>query len=62
METRISGNKEYKVIKKLSFDFSYWIEAKGYLGDIWVCWNWPITFTMIYNHIQFIHYKVPLET
>lgn len=39
METRVSGYKADKVIKKTSFKYSFHVEARGFSGGLWVLWG-----------------------
>lgn len=38
-ETRISGSRAEIVITKLGFDYSFRVEAVGFVGDIWLLWR-----------------------
>ena len=39
METRISGERADKVIRRIGFDGCYKVEANGFTGAIWVLWD-----------------------
>ncbi|XP_028760821.1 uncharacterized protein LOC114719473 [Neltuma alba] len=59
IEPRISGQKADKVVRKLGF--SHWIrvEATGFAGAIWVCWNeGDIKIEYISSTEQLLHCKV----
>ena len=39
MEPPISGYKADHFIKRSGFDNSFWVEAEGFSGGIWVLWK-----------------------
>lgn len=57
-ETRISGEKADVVIGKLGFDHSFWVEAKGFSGGIWVLWNSGLMIDILRVHEQYIHLRI----
>ncbi|KAA3486982.1 Endonuclease/exonuclease/phosphatase [Gossypium australe] len=58
LETRVSGVKVDSVIAKLSFDFSYHVEAVGFSGGIWIGWKDTISVDILGNHSQFILLRI----
>ncbi|XP_021623881.1 uncharacterized protein LOC110623265 [Manihot esculenta] len=58
LETRISSNNANVVISKLNFNRSHRIEARGFAGGIWICWNDAVQLEVLQNHFQFVHCRV----
>ncbi|KAK9158230.1 hypothetical protein Scep_004804 [Stephania cephalantha] len=58
LETRISGDQADKVIRKLGFQKSHRIEARGFSGGIWVLWRPDIQVSILRSRWQFVHLKV----
>lgn len=58
LETRVSGLKADWVVRKTGFEFSHRIEARGYLGGVWLLWNEPFVVEIVSNNSQFLHVKV----
>lgn len=58
-ETRCSGSKAIKLIKKMGFINHILSEAKGYSGGIWLLWNKvDLNIQAISIHDQFVHVEV----
>ncbi|KAK8670959.1 hypothetical protein V6N13_037571 [Hibiscus sabdariffa] len=58
MEPRISGHKAESVISSLGFLNSHRVEAIGFFGGIWIAWYDIVKVDILWNHFQFIHYRV----
>ena len=58
MESRISGVKADKFIKKSGFDKSHCVEAVGFCRGIWLIWRNFIEVEVLLNHRQFIHFRI----
>ncbi|KAK8711191.1 hypothetical protein V6N13_146482 [Hibiscus sabdariffa] len=58
VETRISNLAADKVIAALNFPFSYRVEANGFSGGIWLCWNENVQVDILFSHFQFIHCRI----
>lgn len=58
VETRVSGVMADKVIRSISFTFSHRVEARRFLGGIWVSWKSSVEVVVDFNHFQFIHLRV----
>lgn len=39
VEPRVSRGRADKVIKELGFKFSRRVDARGFIGRIWLCWK-----------------------
>lgn len=50
VETRISGNNADRVIKKLCFEISHRIKARGFAGGLWLLWNNMVEIEILVNH------------
>lgn len=59
LETRISGDKADRVVKKLGFNNWLRVEATGFAGEIWLLWNEDdIRVDYILSDIQILHCKL----
>ncbi|XP_061344063.1 uncharacterized protein LOC133290032 [Gastrolobium bilobum] len=59
VETRISGCRGDKIIKKLGFNKSFKHEAVGFAGGIWLLWDdMKVKVEIAYDHNQYIHTRV----
>ncbi|KAK5774449.1 hypothetical protein PVK06_042304 [Gossypium arboreum] len=56
LETRVSGLRANKVIKKSSFNWSHRVEAKGFSSGIWIHWDESVRVEVLCNHSQFVHF------
>lgn len=57
-ERRISGKKADLFIKGNGFDRSHRVEAMGFTGGIWILWKNYLDIEVVFNHKQFIHFRV----
>ncbi|CAN1140772.1 hypothetical protein LINPERPRIM_LOCUS25038 [Linum perenne] len=56
LEPRVSGDVGSAVSKKLLFDSSFFVEAQGFSGGIWLLWNeFVIKIKVLASSNQFIH-------
>lgn len=61
LETRVSGVKADRIIRKLGFNTWIRLEATGYAGGIWILWNKEETsIRYISSTTQFIHVQVAM--
>ena len=58
LEPRINGRKTDAFIKNNRFECSHRVEAEGFSGGIWILWNNGYEVNIIWNHKQYIHFKV----
>lgn len=58
LEPKISGVKADNFIKHSGLDFSHREEAEGFAEGIWILWKEGFRMEFIFNHKQFIHFKV----
>ncbi|MBA0661829.1 hypothetical protein Goklo_006070 [Gossypium klotzschianum] len=54
-ETRISREKVDGIIMKIGIDRSDQVEARGFTGEVWLCWNNNALIDMFMNDPQFVH-------
>ncbi|CAN1801891.1 hypothetical protein LINPERHAP1_LOCUS23152 [Linum perenne] len=58
LKPRVSERDGSEVHKKLGFQFSNVVEARGFGGGIWILWNDPnITITTLSSSTQFLHFR-----
>lgn len=57
-ETRISRARADGIISKIGYRNSFQVEANGFAGGIWICWNDNFLVDMLDIHSQVIHLKV----
>lgn len=57
-EPRISGRSTDFVINRLGFEYSHRVEALGFKGGIWLCWNSSLSAEIISISFQTIHVQV----
>ena len=57
LELKISEVKADNFIKHSGLDFSHWVEAEGFVEDIWILWKEGFRMEFIFNHKQFIYFK-----
>ncbi|KAL4360801.1 hypothetical protein GQ457_04G012650 [Hibiscus cannabinus] len=55
MEPRISGREADVFIRKMGFDFSFRVEARGFSGGIWIMWRDSVRLDMLAVSNQYIH-------
>ncbi|KAK9016677.1 hypothetical protein V6N11_079172 [Hibiscus sabdariffa] len=55
MEPRISESTADKIIRITGFDRSFWVEARGFAGSIWVLWRDSINVDVLAVSNQYIH-------
>ncbi|KAA3455618.1 Endonuclease/exonuclease/phosphatase [Gossypium australe] len=53
IETWISGVRVDCVINKIGFPNSFWVEANGFVGGIWIIWNANFLVDILDVHPQF---------
>ena len=58
IEPRISGWKADNFIKASGFDRSHRVEVVDFSGGIWLLWRNQFEVEIIFNHKQFIHFKL----
>ncbi|KAK8658040.1 hypothetical protein V6N13_036255 [Hibiscus sabdariffa] len=58
VEPRISGARADSVIAALGFRYSHRIEAAGFSGGLWLCWQDSIRIDVLVHHFQFMHCRV----
>ncbi|KAK8585776.1 hypothetical protein V6N13_050748 [Hibiscus sabdariffa] len=58
VEPRISGARADSVIATLGFLYSHRIEAAGFSGGLWLCWQDSIQIDVLVHHFQFMHCRV----
>ncbi|KAG8635731.1 hypothetical protein MANES_16G058825v8 [Manihot esculenta] len=59
LETRVSGSQADKICKDLGFEHWLRVEAFGFSGGIWVCWNNNgFELEVLNTHPQFINCKI----
>ncbi|KAK8540902.1 hypothetical protein V6N13_038644 [Hibiscus sabdariffa] len=58
VEPRISGARADSVIAALGFCYSHRIEAAGFSGGLWLCWQDSIQIDVLVHHFQFMHCRV----
>ncbi|GMJ08752.1 hypothetical protein HRI_004544400 [Hibiscus trionum] len=58
LETRISGIRDDCIISRLGFQSSFWVEAQGFSGGIWLLWNGDMTVQILAISNQFIHFSL----
>lgn len=62
LETRVSGDKAERMVRKLGFSNWIRLEATGYAGGIWLLWNEDdISLKYNYSSTQFVHVNVSLK-
>ncbi|KAL4312070.1 hypothetical protein GQ457_01G013210 [Hibiscus cannabinus] len=54
-ELRISGRQAERVIQFSGFEWSFRVEANGFLGGIWVLWRDTVRFDILVVSNQFVH-------
>lgn len=62
LEPRISGNSRVRIIKKIGFDGSFYVDAVGFSGGIWMLWDddiWSIKIKSSCTYL--IHAEVVLK-
>lgn len=57
-KTKVSGPKANEIISKIGLDCSHGIEARGFTGDLWICWKNSIHIQIIHNDSQFVHCRL----
>lgn len=58
LEPRISGIRANELIKKSGFVKSHRVEAIGYSRGIWLLWRDLLDVEVVFNHKQFIHFRI----
>lgn len=59
LETRVSGNKADRIVRKLGFNNWLRVEATGYAGGLWLLWNeWELDVMHIYSDTQILHCRL----
>lgn len=57
-EPQINKVRADNLIKRNGFNYSHRVEAHGFSWGIWILWKDIFTIEVIFNHKQFIHFKV----
>ncbi|XP_028769381.1 uncharacterized protein LOC114726829 [Neltuma alba] len=59
VETRVSGNKVKDIVKRMGFNFSVRVEARGYTGGIWLCWKEEnLSVEVLWECEEFSHVRI----
>ena len=58
LEPKISGVKADNFIKRSGFELSQRVEAEGFARGIWILWKEEFKMEFVFNHKQYIHFKV----
>ncbi|KAL4335546.1 hypothetical protein GQ457_07G011820 [Hibiscus cannabinus] len=57
-ETRVGGRRANSVIRRLGFECSFRVEARGFRGGIWILWKSAVDVKFLYLSNQYIHMEV----
>lgn len=58
MELRVTGDKADMIICSLGLNYSYRVEAHGFIRGIWLLWNDLIRVDILVNNVQFVHTRI----
>ncbi|GMJ02877.1 hypothetical protein HRI_003956900 [Hibiscus trionum] len=61
VEPRVSGSRAERFITAMGFPHSHRVEAVGFAGGIWLAWWDTVDLDIIFNHFQFVHFRVTVK-